>query len=266
LRVGLLTPARLSPGALRVADSLLKSSVGLTAIIGVRWVPPSRPSERSFLRRLKSFLGPLRRAGGSVGEARAYGVRHGLSSAIVPTSNHPRTAEVLTREGLDVVVSYGAGILRPILLDLPMTFLNAHAGRLPEYGGMNVVEWAVFNDDPIWGTVHRIGRGIDTGDILLECPLDLEHPRTIEHLRSAAFASAWDMVPESLARLSRGELQFRKQREDRPRIQWFRMHERLRAIVEAKLAAGAFDTVQARSLRSAVAPPAHGALSTIPST
>jgi folate-dependent phosphoribosylglycinamide formyltransferase PurN len=247
-----MTPARLSPGALRVADSLRTSTAGLAAVIGVRSVAPGPGTPIGSLRRYAGAAWRklrARAAGAPSQNAREYAMRHGIACKIVSVANRPQTAETLARERLEVVVSYGAGLLRPVLLDIPgVAFLNAHAGRLPKYGGMNVVEWAVFNDDPIWGTVHRIDRGIDTGEILVEAPLAVGQPRTIRDLRSAAFTAVWDMVPEALGRLSRGELRFRRQPEDQPRIQWFRMHEVLLRVVEEKLESGSFDAVQERSL------------------
>jgi methionyl-tRNA formyltransferase len=123
-------------------------------------------------------------------------------------------------------------------------FINAHAGRLPKYGGMNVVEWAVYNDDPVYGTVHRIERGIDTGDILQETLLPLGHPSTVADLRAVAFAAVWAMVPEALTKLANGEISFRKQPRDLPRIQWYRMHQELLKVVQAKLDDKSFFAIQ----------------------
>jgi methionyl-tRNA formyltransferase len=132
-----------------------------------------------------------------------------------------------------------------VILDIPgVIFINAHAGRLPKYGGMNVVEWAVYNDEPVYGTVHRIERGIDTGDILQEALLVLGRPPTVADLRAVAFVAAWAMVPETLTKLANGELSFRKQRHDLPRIQWYRMHPELLKVVQAKLDDKSFFGIQ----------------------
>jgi methionyl-tRNA formyltransferase len=139
-----------------------------------------------------------------------------------------------------------------VLLDIPgVILINAHAGRLPKYGGMNVVEWAVYNDDPIYGTVHRIERGIDTGDILQETLLTLGRPSTVADLRAVAFAAVWAMVPETLTKLAKGELSFRRQPHDLPRIQWYRMHQELLKVVQAKLDDKSFFAIQERHLAQA---------------
>ncbi len=43
--------------------------------------------------------------------------------------------------------------------------LNAHGGILPEYRGMNVMEWSLLQGDQIGVTVHFIDSKIDTGQI-----------------------------------------------------------------------------------------------------
>jgi methionyl-tRNA formyltransferase len=154
----------------------------------------------------------------------------------VPLANSPTTARVIREIQLDVVIAIGAGILRRTLLDIPeVVFINAHAGQLPQFGGMNVVEWAVFNDHPVIGTVHRIDRGIDTGEILLERPLELGAPDSISQLRESAFSGVWNMVPEAVAGLRDGTIAFRPQPTDVPRRIWYRMHAGFRVIVEKKL-------------------------------
>ena len=44
-----------------------------------------------------------------------------------------------------------------------------HAGKLPEYRGRNIINWAIINGETEIGvTVHLVDHGIDTGDILLQ--------------------------------------------------------------------------------------------------
>ena len=47
--------------------------------------------------------------------------------------------------------------------------INCHAGKLPDYRGRNILNWALINDEKEFGiTVHFIDEGIDTGDIILQ--------------------------------------------------------------------------------------------------
>jgi len=43
---------------------------------------------------------------------------------------------------------------------------NLHPGPLPRYAGLNAPSWAIYRGEQRHGvTVHRMDRGIDTGDI-----------------------------------------------------------------------------------------------------
>lgn len=53
--------------------------------------------------------------------------------------------------------------------------LNSHIGILPEYRGRSVMEWSIFNGDPIGITAFFIDEGVDTGkDIIFIEKIDLK--------------------------------------------------------------------------------------------
>jgi len=62
----------------------------------------------------------------------------------------------------------GLGILKTDIIESPLAgWLNGHPGLLPEYRGLNPVQWAIRNMDRVGATVHLIDEGIDTGPILI---------------------------------------------------------------------------------------------------
>jgi methionyl-tRNA formyltransferase len=181
-----------------------------------------------------------------------YCRENGIAWERCSKTNSPETAAALGRLKAPMVAALGAGILRKTLLDAPgLTFINAHAGKLPDFGGMHVCEWAVFQDHPVIGTVHRIEAGIDTGAILWERPLRVAHADTIQTLRAQAFGQVWEMVPLALEGLARGDLDFIPQPAGRTVKQWFRMHPDLQVQVKAKLQDGRFRAIQLASLAAA---------------
>ena len=73
------------------------------------------------------------------------------------------------RPHLNLSVSYDQIIRRPLLDSAPLGFVNYHAGKLPQYRGRNVINWAIINDETEIGvTAHYVDEGIDTGDIILQ--------------------------------------------------------------------------------------------------
>ena len=80
----------------------------------------------------------------------------------VATLNSHETIAQIKKLGIKYLINCGAGIFRKQLIEIPgLVILNAHAGRLPMYKNMNVVEWAICNEDKVFGTIHQIDRGID---------------------------------------------------------------------------------------------------------
>lgn len=165
----------------------------------------------------------------------------------VHEANESATAAASSDAELDVMVAYCAGILRPVLLDMAgVVFLNAHDGRVPRYRGMHCCLWAIYNADPVYGTVHRMTRGLDAGDVLVEQPLALGRPRTIDEFFKVAYSTPWSLLSAAVEGLDGERLRFMKQ--SGPATQWFSMHPRLREVVQAKLDDGSFFARQERSL------------------
>jgi hypothetical protein len=155
----------------------------------------------------------------------------------VPSLNGPETADVIRRRGIRYLVNGGAGIFREPLVSLPgLVIVNAHAGRLPAFRNMNVVEWALYTGAPVVGTVHRIDAGIDTGAILLERPLDVGGARSVEEARAIAFDQVARLVGPAVVAHAQGTLEERAQPVEGTR--WYVMHPRLRAQLDRRLARG----------------------------
>ncbi len=66
----------------------------------------------------------------------------------------------------DIVLLGGARILKDyIIRTAKIGILNCHPGLLPEYRGMDIVGWAIYNGDDIGVTCHFVDSGIDSGPI-----------------------------------------------------------------------------------------------------
>jgi methionyl-tRNA formyltransferase len=86
----------------------------------------------------------------------------------------------------DAIIFTGGGLIRKNIMELSgKGILNCHMGILPEYKGMDVVEWPVINKDfnNIGVTVHLIYKGVDTGPILGIRKIDVNNSRDFKQLR-----------------------------------------------------------------------------------
>ncbi len=93
-----------------------------------------------------------------------------------------KSAEQLNPD-LIVVVNFSQ-ILKQQIIAIPKKgCINTHASLLPDYRGRAPLNWAIINGEKRVGvTVHNIETGIDTGDIILQEPVEVEEDDYIENV------------------------------------------------------------------------------------
>jgi methionyl-tRNA formyltransferase len=104
---------------------------------------------------------------------------------------------------LFVSMSYNQ-IIRAPLRNIPKYgFINCHAGKLPEYRGRNILNWALINDEIEFGiTVHYIDDGIDTGDILAQKTYPITDQDDYKTLLEIAYDGCADILFETISRFA----------------------------------------------------------------
>lgn len=105
--------------------------------------------------------------------------RYGLDESLIPPErvtdvhsvNGDQTITLLQQISPRVIVVNGTRILEEKLLHAnDSIFLNTHVGITPLYRGVHGGYWAQVSGDPehFGVTVHKIDKGIDTGDIIAQ--------------------------------------------------------------------------------------------------
>jgi methionyl-tRNA formyltransferase len=104
-----------------------------------------------------------------------------------------------------VVMAYGQ-ILPRTVLDLPrLTCLNLHASLLPRWRGAAPIQAAIAAGDRETGiTVMYMDEGLDTGDILLQRPLEIAPSETGGSLHDRLGAAAPEAMLAALRWLAQG--------------------------------------------------------------
>jgi len=104
-----------------------------------------------------------------------------------------------------VVMAYGQ-ILPSDILEVPkITCLNLHASLLPRWRGAAPIQAAIAAGDRNTGiTVMYMNEGLDTGDILLQCAIDIEPTDTGGSLHDRLAKVAPETLLESLELLENG--------------------------------------------------------------
>jgi hypothetical protein len=93
----------------------------------------------------------------------------------VPDVHAPQVLERLQSLAPDLGVIYGGPILKPELFEIPaLGTLGIHHGRVPKYRGKKTTFWEVYNGERVAGiTIQRLGRGLDTGDIVRTAEVEI---------------------------------------------------------------------------------------------
>ena len=83
---------------------------------------------------------------------------------------------------LQVVVAFR--MLPEIIWSMPpMGTLNVHGSLLPQYRGAAPINWAIINGEKQTGvTTFQLQHAIDTGNILLQAPIDISENMTAGEL------------------------------------------------------------------------------------
>ncbi len=84
--------------------------------------------------------------------------------------------------------------------------VNLHMAPLPDYRGCNQFSFAILDNAKEFGsTLHRIEKGIDTGDILFEHRFMIEPNSTVTELYEKTYKSAVYLFKSSIKRIVDGD-------------------------------------------------------------
>jgi len=161
---------------------------------------------------------------------------HGFRVTTVADHNSELSESTLTRAQPDAIIFTGGGLIRHNILNIPsIGVLNCHAGVLPVYRGMDVVEWPVLerSDEPlaIGATLHLMDRGVDTGPILLQRSVEMEPNDTFASIRRRIEVLAVELMREGICALRDRTHCFQRQESDEGQ-QYYVMHPRILAAAQ----------------------------------
>lgn len=106
-----------------------------------------------------------------------------------------------------VSMSFNQIFKRHVFSMPPLRTVNCHAGKLPNYRGRNILNWALINDEAEFGiTVHYVDEGIDTGDILEQQCYEITDEDTYATLLDKAYAGCPEVLYNTLKSMQNGRL------------------------------------------------------------
>lgn len=147
--------------------------------------------------------------------------------------NSTNTFDKFNKEKIDLIIYSGGGILRKKFIEISkIGVLNAHSGYLPNFRGMNAIEWSVFCNFKPHTTIHFIDSGIDTGKILYSEPIPSS--KDLYTFRGNAVVHNIKLIIKVLNNFNY-YIKNMKTQEKQSGKQYYVMHSDLKKVVQEKL-------------------------------
>ena len=96
-----------------------------------------------------------------------------------------------------IVLVCGCGILPHEIID-NYYVLNAHPGYLPNCRGLDAFKWAIYENQPIGVTAHRIGNEVDAGEVLERRVISILRTDNFDTLAMKVYENEIDMLVNSI--------------------------------------------------------------------
>jgi len=89
--------------------------------------------------------------------------------------NSEKVKKAIVEKEIDVILVFGTSILKKEIFDSVDNCINIHTGLIQSYRGVDSNFWCIFENKPesIGVTIHKVNKGIDTGNILLQSRVPL---------------------------------------------------------------------------------------------
>ncbi len=178
--------------ALEALQAVFNSPHRLLAV----YTQPDRPSGRGR----KLSQSPVKR----------FALERGIPVYQPDTFKDRQTQSELASLEPDIMVVAAYGLILPVsVLNIPtLGCINIHASLLPRWRGAAPIQRAIEAGDPVSGvTIMQMARGLDTGDMLLKRPVNIELNTTARQLHDALAQMGGRAVLEVLPKLCQGMVQ-----------------------------------------------------------
>jgi methionyl-tRNA formyltransferase len=158
---------------------------------------------------------------------------------VVNDLNSPKVENLLKKQAPDLIAFTGGGLIRKNILCIPkIGVMNCHTGILPQYRGMDVVEWTAVEGKikkvGFGATLHLMDQGVDTGPILLKkivSPLATDDFKIIREKLEVAMV---ELMIAGIQKFKNQDLQPQAQNPADGR-QYYVMHPRIKVFAERQL-------------------------------
>lgn len=171
-------------------DALVKAGCQIVGVV----TAPDKPAGRG--------MNP------SQSEVKKYAIQNGLNVLQPEKLKSPQFLEDLRSLKADVQVVVAFRMLPEAAWSMPpMGTINVHGSLLPNYRGAAPINWAIINGETLTGvTTFQLQQVIDTGDILLQKPIEIGPNETASELHDRMKIIGADILVATLNGIVEGTL------------------------------------------------------------
>jgi methionyl-tRNA formyltransferase len=162
-----------------------------------------------------------------------YAQFNGFGLHFVDDPNGVSCIRLLTEIQPDILKIVLTEIIRKPVLDIPkIGTLNTHAAILPRYRGVDTGYWAVLEGEKVGVVEHFVDEGVDTGDIVCQCELEIRPEDTINDIfYRNHYLNKWQVATKALLMIQNGAMNPMPQKPEDGR-HYFAMHSKLKQIIK----------------------------------
>lgn len=116
---------------------------------------------------------------------------------------------------LAVSMSFNQIIKKELIEIFEKGFINCHAGKLPNYRGRNIINWAIINGESEIGiTCHYIDEGIDTGPIIFQETIEISIIDNYNSVLKKIYKACPKVLLKGIDLIDKNEVSIEKQPEE----------------------------------------------------
>lgn len=158
-----------------------------------------------------------------------------ISIAKVNDLNSKKAESMLKKFGPDIVILLGTGIIRKNILQIPKVgTIHCHQGYLPDFRGINTIEWSIFYGVDVYITTHFVDPGVDTGPILLRKKIEIDGQDNISSIRKKCQEESVNLILNTVKGIRNNNINPEEQKKEQGK-QYFAMHPLFINATERKI-------------------------------
>lgn len=138
----------------------------------------------------------------------------GISNVL--SVNEQKCIDLLKALKPDIILVNGTRIISKNVLDSTNAlFINTHVGITPQYRGVHGAYWALASGDKdnCGVTIHKVDKGVDTGDIIKQATIDVTSKDNFATYPLIQYGVAIELLKSVLTDISEGKMETYKKRD-----------------------------------------------------